>query len=158
LVEYLVEHGVDINKENYFDKTPLFYACSSGNKELVDYLIENGADINKEDGHGETILFDACKSGNEDTVRYLLEFGADINKENKENNTILVNAFFSQNDNLVKYLIKQYLIRYSININIYKRKDIINNIYDEIFNDYFERFGESIELSYIKKVINSYRE
>jgi len=48
LVEYLVEHGVNINKEKWNGGTPLFDACESGNKEeLVKYLLENGADINK---------------------------------------------------------------------------------------------------------------
>jgi hypothetical protein len=27
LIYYLVEHGVDINKDNMFRETPLFYAC-----------------------------------------------------------------------------------------------------------------------------------
>jgi len=33
LVEYLVEHGEDINKENKDGETPLSKACKSGNKD-----------------------------------------------------------------------------------------------------------------------------
>jgi ankyrin repeat protein len=55
LVKYLVvEHGADINKENIYGETPLFYACRSGNKDIVKYLVENGADINKENDINET--------------------------------------------------------------------------------------------------------
>jgi len=35
LIEYLVENGADINKENEFGEIPLFYSCRSGNKSIV---------------------------------------------------------------------------------------------------------------------------
>jgi len=40
LVKYLIELGVDINKGNKENETPLFNACSSENENLVKYLIE----------------------------------------------------------------------------------------------------------------------
>ena len=39
LVEYLVEHGLDINKENEDDETPLLIDCESENKDLVEYFV-----------------------------------------------------------------------------------------------------------------------
>jgi len=84
-VKYLIEQGVDINKEtNEFyckGETPLFNACLSGNENLAKYLIEQGSDINKENESGETPLFNACSSGNENLVKYLIEQGVDINKK-----------------------------------------------------------------------------
>jgi len=45
---YLVEHGVDINKEeNRYGETPLFSACRSRHKLIIEYLEEHEADINK---------------------------------------------------------------------------------------------------------------
>ncbi|KAG4097319.1 ankyrin repeat-containing domain protein [Neocallimastix lanati (nom. inval.)] len=81
LVKYLVEKGVDINKEaKWKGETLLFHVCYCGNKDLVEYLIEHGADINKEDKYGRTPLFDACQSGNKDLVEYIVvEHRADIN-------------------------------------------------------------------------------
>ena len=35
LVKYLIEHGLDINKENIQGQSLLFYACSGGNENLV---------------------------------------------------------------------------------------------------------------------------
>jgi len=32
IIYYLVEHGIDINKENMFKETPLFYAFKGGKK------------------------------------------------------------------------------------------------------------------------------
>jgi len=107
---------------------------------------------------GSTPLFNACSNGNKELVEYLVEQGADINKENDEDKTVLVEAFNSGNKNLVKYLVKQYLIRYSINIIIYKEKDIINDIYIIFYNQYSIKINKLLKLSYIKEVLNSYRE
>jgi len=45
-VEFLFEHGVDINEKGVYGYTPLISACRSENIALVKYLIEHGADIN----------------------------------------------------------------------------------------------------------------
>ncbi|KAL6617039.1 ankyrin repeat-containing domain protein [Neocallimastix sp. 'constans'] len=75
LVQYLIELGHDINKENKY----------------VQYLFELRADINKENKYGETPLFNACKSDNENLVQYLIELGVDIKKENIDGkNTIIL--------------------------------------------------------------------
>jgi len=60
IINYLVKHGVDINKEDRIGETPLFSACYSGNKKLVKYFVEYGLDINKENKFRETPLFLAC--------------------------------------------------------------------------------------------------
>ncbi|KAG4084335.1 hypothetical protein H8356DRAFT_1377915 [Neocallimastix lanati (nom. inval.)] len=53
-----VEHGADINKENWRGETPLSIAFKIGNKDLVKYLVEHGIDINKDNMFKETPLFD----------------------------------------------------------------------------------------------------
>lgn len=45
MVKYLVEQGVNINKENKYRETPIFYACESGNEIIVKYLMEHETDI-----------------------------------------------------------------------------------------------------------------
>jgi len=57
LVEYLVKHRVDINKENWNGETVLFRACESGNKDLVKFLVEYGADINKVYSNRKTAFY-----------------------------------------------------------------------------------------------------
>jgi len=48
LIEYLiVEHGEDINRDNWYGGIPCFDACETGNKDLVEYFIKQRADINK---------------------------------------------------------------------------------------------------------------
>ncbi|KAG4097117.1 ankyrin repeat-containing domain protein [Neocallimastix lanati (nom. inval.)] len=92
----LEEHGVDITKEDRDGGTPLFDACYDGNKELVQYLVEElRADINKEVEDGFTPLFCACQSGNNNLVKYLVEeLGADINKEDRDGRTPLFDACY----------------------------------------------------------------
>jgi len=75
---------VNINKENKYGETPLFYACNSGKIDLVEYLVKHGADINKRNKYGNTPLFNACESGNKDLVEYFVtEYGVDIIRENE---------------------------------------------------------------------------
>jgi len=87
LIQYLIVHGININKANYLYETPLFHACRSGNKELVEYFVEHGLNINKEDYYGSTPFFDACLNGNKDLVLYLIKHGSDLNKEDNSGKT-----------------------------------------------------------------------
>ena len=49
LIELLIKHKADINKENLNGMTPLHAACLSGNIKSVDILLDNGADFYKKD-------------------------------------------------------------------------------------------------------------
>jgi len=118
IIKYLIEHGVDINKEDFDGETPLFGAYKKGNEIVVEYLVDHGADINKEIINfffkGETPLFRACESGNEALVKYSVdELGVNINKENKDGETPLYRACESGNEALVKYSVDEL----GVNIN-----------------------------------------
>ncbi|ORX79282.1 ankyrin, partial [Anaeromyces robustus] len=83
IFKYLIEHGSDINKEDWHDKPPLFIACENGNIDFVYYLVKKlGVDINKENNKGETPIFVAYENGHENIVKYLTEHehSVDINK------------------------------------------------------------------------------
>lgn len=45
-VEFLIEKGADVNYQNSFGKTPLFYAVGFSDTSLVKLLIKRGADVN----------------------------------------------------------------------------------------------------------------
>ena len=52
LIKYLVELGLDINKESKNGWTPLHIACQKGHIAVVKYLVEQGVDINKQINDG----------------------------------------------------------------------------------------------------------
>ena len=63
-----MEHGADINKEDYKGQIPLILACQEGHIEVVKYIVEHGADINKQDNDGWASLHTACKNGHIEVV------------------------------------------------------------------------------------------
>jgi len=69
-VEFLVEHGADINGKDNLGETPLIKACRSGKEAIVKYFIEHGADVNKKNKRGETPLIISCEMGYEAIVMY----------------------------------------------------------------------------------------
>jgi len=82
IAKYLVDHGVNLNKENKNGKTPLLVAYEKKNEMLINYLVKHGGNINNiEINEGETLLFEVCKNEDENLMKCLIECGADVNKE-----------------------------------------------------------------------------
>ena len=101
LVRWLVEQGLDINVEDYYNRTPLYQHASIGS-EIVKLLLELGADVKKFARDGDTPLHIAAGFYRVDTVRILLEHGADINAENSMKQTPLGYALACcRNSNIV---------------------------------------------------------
>jgi len=73
MVKFLIEHGVNVNKENKDGGTPLFFACENGDIDMVKFLVEHDADVNKENNNRETSLFFACKNGKNDVVKFFVK-------------------------------------------------------------------------------------
>jgi len=48
IVQYLVDHGTDVNEVNRYGATPFYNACRSRNKTIIKCLLKTGASINKE--------------------------------------------------------------------------------------------------------------
>ncbi len=110
-IEYLIDHGVDVNKKNADGAAPLHAAIQVNDPisatYLVKTLLENGADVNMEGYKGTTALMSASYLGREDIVRYLIEYDAAINKERKnDGTTALWIAAQNGHENLVKVLVK----------------------------------------------------
>lgn len=88
----LIEMGADVNHENGFGKTALFYAIQYGNQAVVKLLVENGADVNHQYkrvadleweymliAHGRrTPLMHGAQHANVAVLAYLLEMGANL--------------------------------------------------------------------------------
>ncbi|ORX69348.1 ankyrin [Anaeromyces robustus] len=83
IANYLIDHGVNINKENVCGETPLFQACYGGNEAIVRYLVKLGTDINKKTFNGNIPLHKACDTThlNINIIKYLMDLRANIYKK-----------------------------------------------------------------------------
>jgi len=60
MLDSLVDHGADINLQNFNGETALFVACSRGLANKAEYLLDNGADANIANLDGATALHAAA--------------------------------------------------------------------------------------------------
>ena len=74
-IEFLVEHGADVNDTNDYLETPLHWACKDGSPEIIRYLLQQQADPNVEDSEQNTPLHWAADSNNRAAAQMLLEQG-----------------------------------------------------------------------------------
>ncbi|OUM69013.1 hypothetical protein PIROE2DRAFT_37104, partial [Piromyces sp. E2] len=79
IMNYLLEHGANIDEKDNESSTPLMSASGVGNINSVKFLIEHGANINEKDMYEWTALMYASAKGHFPVVKYLIEHGANIN-------------------------------------------------------------------------------
>ena len=89
VVKYLINHGADVGKTNFYGQTALHYASEFGYLEMVELLLSKGAGIDVEDKDGHTPLMLAAKMGRSDILLCLINHGADLNKTNVHKQTAL---------------------------------------------------------------------
>jgi len=116
----LLDLGADPNGENYFGKTPLYYAIQVNNLEVVKMLIENGSKVNDEYysrveerssffgsppfRYGRTPLMHAAQHSDMDIVKYLVHKGADINAIDNEKDKAVDYAKRFKKDDIAAFL------------------------------------------------------
>ena len=90
VVEYLIDHGADVNKkDDICNRTALHYVSKRGQIEVVELLLSKGAEIDVEDENHRTPLLLAAAEGHNDTVLYLIDHGADVSKKDDRKRTAL---------------------------------------------------------------------
>jgi hypothetical protein len=127
-VRFLLEHGADVNYENGFGKTALFYAIGFKDHELAELLIQNKADVNhayasKEElsekiwsnnpfyqsycllEHAKrTPLMHAAQNSDVSMIRLLLENGARLEALDEMGYNALDYAFMGKKNENIAYL------------------------------------------------------
>jgi len=78
LMDALVDHGANVNLQNYSGETALFVACARGLEDKVEYLLENGADVNIANLDGATPLHAAAGFGDPAVISLLVRHGASV--------------------------------------------------------------------------------
>ena len=81
IIDYLLDHGAEINFKNVEGQTPLHLVCEAGNFEIMKHLVERGANINAKDFVEFSTLHYAVIGGNPDIIKLLLDKGVDLNNQ-----------------------------------------------------------------------------
>ncbi|UOP01653.1 ankyrin repeat domain-containing protein [Kingella potus] len=87
-IRWLIENGANIEAQDYYGRTALWYHASVNNVEKVRVLLELGADIHAVDQYQDTALHAA--NGKYEVTAFLIEKGADIFAKNGRNQTPLL--------------------------------------------------------------------
>ncbi|XP_044000972.1 uncharacterized protein LOC122847395 [Aphidius gifuensis] len=121
VIQYLVEHGANINFVDIPDGYPaLYYAVENKNEKIVNMLINRGANINLRYGEdNRTVLCSAVQTiGDIEMIKLLLEKGADVNCQNKSGSTPLNYIIGQKNFNSqIRSEIIELLLQYNADIN-----------------------------------------
>ncbi|ORX44704.1 ankyrin [Piromyces finnis] len=150
-LNYILDHGANINNVNNDNENALIIACKSGNLEIIDLLLSRSIDFNHINNNGDSALSLACKLQNLDIVNKLLSIkGINIDTVNnegntpfliacKDNNTKIIDAFVMEHEDHINYNAKNlnedfplYYAVYFSNINLIKiLLDKKVNMYEE---------------------------
>ena len=74
IVQLLVDHGVNLNINDKDERTPLYYLCREGDKEMVKSLISKGANPSN-----KNCLSKALEFYHKEVVKMLINSGANLN-------------------------------------------------------------------------------
>ena len=78
VVSYLLDHGADVTKDDYYRGTALHFAAYRGRLEIAKMLLNKGAEIDQENNDHCTPLVLAVSKNNYDVMLHLIASGADV--------------------------------------------------------------------------------
>ncbi len=130
IVEFLLNHGADIELENILGKRPLWLAAKFGRYETIKTLLEHGAAVNLKDKHGRTPLHDAAMWSGEKVINLLISYGADVNARDQHQSTPLHQAAMLNNIEAAKALVEHGADIFAKNYYDYRKSPTYDYRYD----------------------------
>ncbi|KAJ3579867.1 hypothetical protein NPX13_g696 [Xylaria arbuscula] len=103
IINFLIAHGVDIEKKTSAGGTALIIAAENGHVSTCNRLLTLGADVNGTNDAKATALIAACRAGSKELAELLLKHHADISATDSDGTTPL-HAAVSTPD-LVRFLL-----------------------------------------------------
>ena len=103
-VQLLLEHDLNVDEQDVFQRCPLALAAWRNNALGVQYLLDSGADREKRDIFGATPLLRAIQYAAVDAARVLLENKCDVHAVDHESQTLLHRAALSRDIPTIKLL------------------------------------------------------
>jgi ankyrin repeat protein len=111
-VQFLLEHGADVNAQRDDLCTPLHQALNAGELEVARMLLDHQADVNLRNEDGRTLLHLLSRweapediDDGSDLVKLLLKRGANVNEKDKYNLTPLHLASYYKRLKIVQVLL-----------------------------------------------------
>jgi ankyrin repeat protein len=106
-IEALLNKGANVNSENCFGETPIFFAAYYQHLAVVKTLLEtNRVDINKRNKDLKTVLFTAVENSDLETVKIFLKAGAKVNLLSQDGESPLLIAARHGAVEIVKLLLE----------------------------------------------------
>lgn len=106
MVELLVAHGANVNREDYVGGTPLGYAIMDESVGVVETLLRSGARPDRVNRHdGTTVFHDAAGGGLLGVVKLFLAYGAAVNVKDADKQTPLHEAVWEGNAEMTELLL-----------------------------------------------------
>lgn len=106
VMQVLVDHGAEIEREDSAGQSPLILASALGKEEAVAFLLDKGAHIQAEGPRHHSPLHSATCGGSTSTVRLLLDRGANPNWPSQYGHTPLYKAISYKHYEAAALLIK----------------------------------------------------
>jgi len=104
MVQYLVQQGVNINKQDEYGYTPLHLAVRLHQFDISSYLVEHKAFINTRDTYEDTPLIDATRNNDTNLSKLLICNGAKRDVVDAYGITTLQNSAKNKNQEIVTLL------------------------------------------------------
>jgi cytohesin len=104
-VKQFVQKGADVDAKDEFSWTPLYWAVSTGQKEVAEFLIVNCANINVETSSNSTPLHQAAQAGSRKLAELLISRGAEVDAKDRRGDTPLHKAVSGGHGEVVELLI-----------------------------------------------------
>ena len=105
-IQTLIDIGVDVNKQDQMENTPLHIACIDGKPKIVKMLLENEKlNINMLNCFHECPIIAACTGNNTECVKLLLEYNSYPHRRDNKGNSAIHIACEYGNIEIIKLLL-----------------------------------------------------
>jgi ankyrin repeat protein len=119
VVQFLLEHGAEVDLKDKWGQTALHRAAEAGLRAIAELLLEHNANPNLKNNNTQTPLMLAAANGHKSIVESLLTRGADISAANNEGQTALFMAVAGN-----KKEVTELLLANKADVNVRTRSDI----------------------------------
>jgi len=119
MVRLLINSGVDLERKDKHNNTPLICAIRTGNLDILKELVNAGVNLHVKNDKGFTPLMYAVKKKNISIIHYLLTQDIDINERDEDGFTVLMHAIAAPNYSME---VIEYLVDHGADINIKSNK------------------------------------